>query len=505
MTGIVSTPLLSEWLALRDRLTADVLRTGRSSDGGLGQTGEPEEKGEAELAGPPGRRPVLVAGVAGGLGNELRPGDLVVADEIRGGAEPIPSYASPFLVGSLRRAGLRVHHGPVETTPRIVDAPDARRTLGVTGALAVDTESALLAAAAPPGQAAVIRAVVDTAGHRLLRPGTLVRGPKALWALRRAAPVIDAWAAATDDREVVLAGPRSFCAGVERAIEIVERALAKFGPPVYVRRQIVHNIHVVSELERRGAVFVEEVAEVPEGSITVLAAHGVAPQVRTDAAARNLRLIDATCPLVAKVHSEVRRFVARGNTVFLIGHRDHEEVVGTQGEAPGQVIVVTDPDEAGRVSVADPRRVSYVMQTTLAVDEAEQTATVLRDRFPALTGPRSDDICYATTNRQQAVRAVARDTDLVLVLGSANSSNSHRLAEVAVAEGVKAHLVDDASAVDLHWLRGVRRIGVTAGASAPPRLVDDLVRCLSGLGQVTVTEISVVDEHIRFTLPREVS
>jgi 4-hydroxy-3-methylbut-2-enyl diphosphate reductase len=488
MTGIVSTPLWSEWLALHDRLTADVVRTGRSSSGGLTAA-----------------QPVLIAGVAGALGNELRPGDLVVADEIRGDAEALPSNASPLLVGASRRAGLRVHHGPIVTTRRIVDAPDARRTLAATGALAVDTESALVAAAAPPGQSAAIRAIVDTPDHRLFRPGTLVRGPKALWALRRAAPVIEDWAAATGDREVALAGPRSFCAGVERAIEIVERALVRYGPPVYVRRQIVHNSHVVRELERRGAVFVEEVAEVPEGSITVLAAHGVAPQVRIDAAARNLRVVDATCPLVAKVHSEVRRFVARGNTVFLIGHRDHEEVVGSEGEAPGQVVVVADPEEAGRVTVADPRRVSYVMQTTLAVDEAEQTAAVLRKRFPALSGPRSDDICYATTNRQQAVRAVARDADLVLVLGSANSSNSHRLAEVAAAEGVQAYLVDDASAVDLRWLRGVRRIGVTAGASAPPQLVDDLIRCLSGLGRVAVTETSVADEDIRFTLPREVS
>jgi 4-hydroxy-3-methylbut-2-enyl diphosphate reductase len=292
---------------------------------------------------------------------------------------------------------------------------------------------------------------------------------------------------------------------VERAIEIVERALALHGPPVYVRRQIVHNLHVVRDLERRGAVFVEEVGEVPEGSITVLAAHGVAPQVRSDAAARRLRVIDATCPLVSKVHTEVRRFAARDDTVFLIGHHDHEEVVGTRGEAPGHVIVVADPDEAGRVEVPDPQKVSYVMQTTLAVDEAERTAAVLRRRFPALAAPRKDDICYATTNRQQAIRAVARRSDLVLVLGSQNSSNSHRLAEVAAAEGVEAHLVDDASAVDLRWLCRARRIGITAGASAPPQLVDDLVRCLSGLGRISLTETSVVDEDIRFTLPREVS
>jgi 4-hydroxy-3-methylbut-2-en-1-yl diphosphate reductase len=264
-------------------------------------------------------------------------------------------------------------------------------------------------------------------------------------------------------------------------------------------------LHVVRDLERRGAVFVEEVGEVPEGSITVLAAHGVAPQVRSEAAARKLRVIDATCPLVSKVHTEVRRFAARDDTVFLIGHRQHEEVVGTRGEAPGHVIVIADPDEARRVEVPDPQKVSYVMQTTLAVDEAEETAAVLRRRFPALAAPRKDDICYATTNRQQAIRAVARRSDLVLVLGSQNSSNSHRLAEVATAEGVEAHLVDDASAVDLRWLSRARRIGITAGASAPPQLVDDLVRCLSGLGRVSVIETSVVEEDIRFTLPREVS
>ena len=488
MTGIVCAPLLSEWLVLRGVVAADLRRTGRSSAGQLRSDG-----------------PVLVAGVGGALGEDIRPGDLVVADEIRSESGAIPSHASALLAGALRREGLTVHHGPVVSTPRIVDAPAARRSLAASGALAVDTESALLAAAAPHGQAAVVRAIVDTPDHRLLRPGTLVRGPQALRSLRRAASVIDAWAAAAADREVVLAGPRSFCAGVERAIDIVERALDLYGPPVYVRRQIVHNLHVVRDLEQRGAVFVEEVGEIPEGSVTVLAAHGVAPRVRSDAAARGLRIIDATCPLVTKVHTEVRRFARHGDTIFLIGHRDHEEVVGTRGEAPDNVIVVADPDEAARVEVPDPQKVSYVMQTTLAVDEAEQTAAVLRGRFPALAAPRRDDICYATTNRQQAVRAIARRSDLVLVLGSENSSNSHRLAEVAEAEGVEAHLIDDASAVDLRWLSRARRVGITAGASAPPQLVDDLVRSLSGLGQVSVTETRVVDEDVRFTLPKEVS
>ncbi|MBO0811911.1 MAG: 4-hydroxy-3-methylbut-2-enyl diphosphate reductase [Microlunatus sp.] len=307
------------------------------------------------------------------------------------------------------------------------------------------------------------------------------------------------------DRHLFLAGPRSFCAGVERAIEIVDRALEQYGPPVYVRRQIVHNRHVVADLTRRGAVFVAEVDEIPEGGLTVLAAHGVAPSVRAEAEDRGLRVIDATCPLVTKVHNEVRRFAARDHTVFLIGHHDHEEVVGTRGEAPDNVVVVSDPDAARTVRATDPDKVSYVMQTTLAVDEAERTAAVLRDRFPALLAPRRDDICYATTNRQQAVRAIARASDLVIVIGSANSSNSHRLAEVAEAEGAKAYLVDDAESVELRWLAGARRIGITAGASAPPHLVDDLVSALSGLGRVTVTETTITTEDVRFTLPREVS
>jgi 4-hydroxy-3-methylbut-2-enyl diphosphate reductase len=231
----------------------------------------------------------------------------------------------------------------------------------------------------------------------------------------------------------------------------------------------------------------------------------VAPSVRADAAQRRLRVVDATCPLVTKVHNEVRRFATPGSTVFLIGHEEHEEVVGTRAEAPDNVVVVAGPDDAARVSVPDPAKVSYVMQTTLAVEEAEQTATVLRERFPALSSPRKDDICYATTNRQDAVRAVARESDLVLVVGSQTSSNSLRLAEVAQAAGASAHLVDDASAVDLRWLAGARTVGVTAGASAPHHLVDDLVRAISGLGRVSAREVDVADEDVRFTLPREVS
>jgi 4-hydroxy-3-methylbut-2-enyl diphosphate reductase len=327
----------------------------------------------------------------------------------------------------------------------------------------------------------------------------------ALWALRRAAPVLEQWTAATGAREILLASPRSFCAGVERAIEIVERALERHGEPVYVRRQVVHNAHVVRDLTNRGAVFVNEVDEVPEGAVLVLAAHGVAPTVRRDAAARGLSVIDATCPLVTKVHNEVRRYAGRGDTVFLIGHRDHEEVEGTIGEAPQDIVVVEDAAQAAAVQPRDATRVSYAMQTTLAVDEAEEVAQVLRDRFPDLRGPGRDDICYATTNRQQALRGIAAGSDLVLVVGSTNSSNSLRLVEVAEREGVRAHLVDDAGDVDLAWLAGVRRIGITAGASAPPHLVDELVHCLAGLGPLTLSETRIVDEDIRFTLPREVT
>jgi 4-hydroxy-3-methylbut-2-enyl diphosphate reductase len=408
-----------------------------------------------------------------------------------------------MLAGALRRAGLRVHTGPVVTVSGVVNSPARRRRLAATGAVAVDNESALLASA--DGCTAVVRAVVDTPGRPLLRPGTPARGVAALAALRRAAPTIEAWASAAGEHELLLAGPRSFCAGVERAIEVVERALERFGPPVYVRRQIVHNRHVVDDLERRGAVFVEEAEEVPEGNVLVLAAHGVAPSVRATASTRELQVIDATCPLVSKVHQEVRRFSSRGATVVLIGHHDHEEVAGTRGEAPDDVLVVADPDEAARLEVPDPERLAYAMQTTLAVEEAAETVAVLRERFPAIQGPHSDDICYATTNRQGAVRQVAAESDLVLVLGSENSSNSRRLAEVSEAAGTPARLVDDASDVELTWLDGVRRIGITAGASAPPALVDELVTALSGLGPAVVRPVGDPHEDVSFSLPKEVT
>ena len=446
---------------------------------------------------------VVVAGLGGSLAPSVRPGDLVVASEVRGPDTVVACPSAPALATALRRLGLTVHIGPIWSSDRVVTGA-RRRQLAQSGALAVDMESGPLAAAAGDRPLAVVRAIVDGPAHRLGSPGTVVRGVAALRALRRAVPALAEWSAAVGPREARLAGPRSFCAGVERAIDVVERLLDQRGAPVYVRRQIVHNAHVVQRLADRGAVFVTEVDEVPSGATVVLAAHGVAPSVRAAALARDLRVVDATCPLVTKVHAEVRRYAERGATVFLIGHPDHEEVEGTVGEAPDTVVVVEDTAAAATVTAPDPTRVAYAMQTTLAVDEADQIAGVLRDRFPALAGPRRDDICYATTNRQRAVRAVAAGCDLVLVVGSGNSSNSRRLVEVARRDGVPAHLVEDASGIDLRWLAGASRVGVTAGASAPPHLVDEVTRCLSGLGPLQVSEVTVAEEEIRFTLPKEV-
>ncbi|WUJ70428.1 4-hydroxy-3-methylbut-2-enyl diphosphate reductase [Kribbella soli] len=488
MTPVVYTPLYSEYFALRGKLTTPLVRTGRSR-------------------GRPTQGPTLIAGVAGALTNDIAPGDVIVATEIRhlsrAGQGVMLCSGAELVAGELRRLGMTVHLGPMVTTDHVVDSSEERARLAATGAIAVDTESGLLAG--DDGQTVVVRVVVDTPALPLRRVGMPARGVRALARLRRTAPAIDAWAKAVGKRELLLAAPRSFCAGVERAIETVERALERFGAPVYVRRQIVHNRHVVNELERRGAVFVEELDAVPEGSLVVLAAHGVAPAVRRQADERHLRVIDATCPLVAKVHHEVRRYAARDTTVVLIGHPDHEEVIGTIGEAPEHVIVVSNPAEAETVQLPDPAKVGYAMQTTLAVEEAAETAAVLRRRFPALTGPRTDDICYATSNRQAGVREIAAQSDLVIVLGSQNSSNSKRLAEVAEAAGTRAVLVDDAGELELTLLAGAKRIGITAGASAPPELVDSLIRCLSGLGPVSVTENGTLTEDVRFALPKEVS
>ncbi|MFZ5850610.1 MAG: 4-hydroxy-3-methylbut-2-enyl diphosphate reductase [Actinomycetota bacterium] len=305
-------------------------------------------------------------------------------------------------------------------------------------------------------------------------------------------------------RRVLLAAPRGYCAGVDRAVVTVERALALYGPPVYVRKQIVHNRHVVARLEGQGAVFVEETDEVPEDAVVVFSAHGVAPSVHAEAAARQLRTIDATCPLVTKVHLEARRFAAEDYDILLIGHEGHEEVVGTSGEAPERIHLVAGPEEVGRVQVRDPDRVAWLSQTTLSVDETMATVAALRARFPALLDPPSDDICYATQNRQAAVKEVARRAELVLVVGSRNSSNSVRLVEVARENGAAAaHLVDDASEVDPAWLSGVTTVGVTSGASVPESLVEDLLAWLAGHGFDEVETVRTVEETLLFALPPE--
>ncbi len=487
MSAQLLTPLRIERLALEHGMRDAPYVSGRGPEGRPRRTDGP----------------TVIAGVAGALGPDVHPADLVVADRLRNGDAEVALPSAPLLAGALRRAGLTVHVGAVESAEHVVTGAE-RHELAGRGSLAVDTESAFLATQLAPEQLAVVRAIVDTADDPLLHPGTLRRGISALRSLRRAAPVLQDWLDACAPRTILRAEPQSFCAGVERAIEIVERALEQNGPPVYVRRQIVHNSHVVAELEQRGAIFVQELDEVPEGATAVLAAHGVAPSVRVQAEERRLRVIDATCPLVAKVHQEVRRFTTAGRTVFLIGHTAHEEVVGTRGEAPDNVVVVETVEDARTVKVPDPAQVSYVMQTTLSVEEADVIAAELRTRFPALQAPHRDDICYATSNRQQAVRQVAADSDLVLVVGSANSSNSVRLVEVATAAGTPAHLVEDASDIRLEWLRGVRTIGVSAGASAPAALVDQLIGALTALGDLEVTRRGGVTENVHFTLPREV-
>jgi len=299
--------------------------------------------------------------------------------------------------------------------------------------------------------------------------------------------------------KVLLAAPRGYCAGVERAVEAVERALETHGAPVYVRKQIVHNLHVVRDLEGKGAVFVDEETQVPPGAVVVLSAHGVAPTVYASAEARGLTILDATCPLVTKVHLEARRFARDDRTIVLIGHAGHEEVEGTTGQAPSKTILVQDVEEARAVQVPDPENLSYLTQTTLSVDETNEIVAVLRERFPSIQGPPREDICYATQNRQDAIKEVARRADVVLVIGSDNSSNSKRLAEVARDLGTPAHLVDDETEVDPAWLEGAEVVGLTSGASAPERLVDRMLGWLAEHGATEVEEITLAKERLRFS------
>jgi 4-hydroxy-3-methylbut-2-enyl diphosphate reductase len=310
--------------------------------------------------------------------------------------------------------------------------------------------------------------------------------------------------ATTGPKRVILAAPRGYCAGVDRAVQTVEEALEEHGAPIYVRKEIVHNKHVVSQLSERGAIFVEEETEVPEGEIVVFSAHGVAPAVHERSAERRLRTIDATCPLVTKVHVEARKFASDGYTIILVGHEGHEEVEGTMGEAPDSIVLVQTVEDAEQLELEDPDHVALITQTTLSVDETAEIIARLRERFPNIVTPKSEDICYATTNRQISVKEIADECDLVLVIGSTNSSNSNRLVEVAREYGADSYLIDNHSQVDPAWLEGVETVGITSGASAPEELVEDLVDYFRRLGVEDISESRTVDESVRFMLPKEI-
>jgi 4-hydroxy-3-methylbut-2-enyl diphosphate reductase len=304
---------------------------------------------------------------------------------------------------------------------------------------------------------------------------------------------------------VILAQPRGFCAGVERAIEIVEKALEKFGPPIYVRHEIVHNRHVVDRLRAKGVQFVEEVSDVPPGGVTIFSAHGVANSVELAAAERSLPVIDATCPLVSKVHNEGQRYVRQGREVILIGHAGHPEVEGTLGQIPGRVHLISTVADVAKLDVSNPDELAYITQTTLSVDDTRVVITALKQRFPSIIGPDIKDICYATQNRQSAVRDLAKVADVILVVGARNSSNSNRLREIGEELGIPSYLVEDASALETRWLEGAQAVGITAGASAPEELVEDLVHMLKRLGNVELELLPGIDENIRFRMPPELA
>jgi len=304
---------------------------------------------------------------------------------------------------------------------------------------------------------------------------------------------------------VVLAQPRGFCAGVERAIEIVERAIEKYGPPIYVRHEIVHNRHVVERLRAKGAQFVDEIDEIPPGAVTIFSAHGVASVIETRAGERGLPVIDATCPLVSKVHIEGQRYANQGREIILIGHAGHPEIEGTMGRITGKVHLISRPEEVAKLKVADPDKLAFITQTTLSVDDTRAVIEALKTRFPSIVGPDTRDICYATQNRQRATLELAKIVDVVLVVGAPNSSNSNRLREIAAEFGVPSYLIEDAKALDPRWLDGVSAVGITAGASAPDELVDELVERLRELDEIEIQRLSGVTENVRFRMPAQLS
>ncbi|MCL4312855.1 MAG: 4-hydroxy-3-methylbut-2-enyl diphosphate reductase [Actinobacteria bacterium] len=451
---------------------------------------------------------VVVAGFCGGVTEGLKVGDVVVASSITvldaesGERDPIDLPDASLLVRALRRAGHKVHVGNIASTDHIV-LGDERIQIEKKGALAVDMESAWLVPERKSGAFAVVRVVLDTGDEELLSPALAVRALRASKVLMSVGRVVQDWTETTRPRRVLAAKPRSFCAGVERAIECVERALAAFGPPIYVRKQIVHNQAVVSSLEDKGAVFVDELDEVPDGARVVFSAHGVAPEVNAEAEAKHLEVIDATCPLVAKVHQEARRLGSSGHEVILIGHRGHEETVGTMGHHPGMHLVST-VEEVEMLPIAPGSKVALLSQTTMAVDEVTNIANQIAKKFPLLAGPGPKDICYATQNRQEAVKALAQECEVVLVVGSQNSSNSKRLVEVAQRSGCKAYLIENEMSIDLDLIKDAASVGVTAGASAPEELFQRVVRAISALGPTTFEEREVVDEEVNFSLPAKV-
>jgi squalene-hopene/tetraprenyl-beta-curcumene cyclase len=439
----------------------------------------------------PPAHPVVIVTQDPSRGTGPAAGRVLVASELRLAARAAGLGRRRTLKGSgsliaaeLRRAGLEAEEGALVVSPRS-DHPGGSDGVPPQGQDDPGNWMALLAALGE-------------------RPAVVVQVGGAD-AAAAAGPVLRRWARALGGRHVHLAAPRSFCAGVERAIETVERALERFGPPVFVRRQIVHNSHVVRDLSDRGAVFVEELDEVPEGSIAVLAAHGVAPTVRAEADGRaDMTVIDATCPLVAKVHHEARRYAAHGQRIVLIGHAGHEEVIGTMGEAPEHIVLVESVSDVDGLELDPGEPLAYLTQTTLSVDETAAIVGRLKDRYPQLEGPSTEDICYATQNRQDAVRAIAGRCDLMLVIGSANSSNTLRLVEASRLLGCEAHLIEDESEMRLEWLEGTATVGITAGASAPDSLVHRVVEALRQLGRVDVTEHQTTEEDVRFALPRQV-
>jgi 4-hydroxy-3-methylbut-2-enyl diphosphate reductase len=446
-----------------------------------------------------------MTGLASGLQDNVMAGTIVVADRVlaEDGSVIALLHSSSVIAAELTARGEPVMVGPIIASPNGITSAERRATLAATGALAVDLQAAELLPAFSGVPLAAVRVIVDASPYEQRRGAFRSHRSDAARQLRQVGQVLNAWGQAVSRRRLLLAGPRSFCAGVERAITTVERALDRYGAPVYVRRQIVHNRHVVEELEQRGAVFVQELDEVPPGSVAVLSAHGVSPVVRTEAVARDLRVIDATCPLVSKVHNEVRRFAERGFQMVLIGHHGHDETEGTLGESD-DISIVARPDDVEGLVVRDPQKLAYLTQTTLSPSDVSAIVSKLSERFPAIVGPPAADICYATQNRQDAVLAIAPECDLVLVVGSPNSSNAARLVEVSERAGCRAVLIDDETQLRMDWFRPVRTVGVTAAASSPPALVDRVVRAVQGLGATEVETRVTRTENVSFPLPMEV-